>query len=97
MAHHPSGVYREVDWQIVKRHARERWDHRAPDHLEGANLRAMWREATPVDFPSRRPSNYTRYHRQSGMVLVANYGFLDTVIPLVDRPQTTQEYVKQQL
>jgi hypothetical protein len=86
--------YRRVDWQLVRRHARLQWDDRTSD--PGANLRAIWRESTPIDYPAAQNAAYCRYHAGEDVVLVAEYGFLVTVIKLTDRPDHEQQYVREQ-
>lgn len=83
----PAGAYREQDHQIVRReHAQKRWDKRCPDGWEGYPVRMAWREADPV---WEAGGGYARRHDPTGLVLIANYGFLETVAPSrADTPGT---------
>jgi hypothetical protein len=75
----PAGAYRQQDHQIVRRgHAQDRWDERCPPGWEGYGVRAAWREAEPV---WEAGGGYARLHQETGLVLIANYGFLETVAP----------------
>lgn len=75
----PAGAFRQQDHQILRRsHAQERWDTRCPAGWEGYSVRAAWREADPV---WEAGGGYARRHDPTGLVLIANYGFLETVAP----------------
>jgi hypothetical protein len=75
------------DGQLVIQHApyhddpyaQYRWDQRAPPAWEGHNVRAAWREATPLPARlSERADAYERVHGPADMVLVAHLGILRT-------------------
>jgi len=79
------------DGQVVARlvehgdpHIQQRWDERCPDGWEGYNIRAAWREATPM-----KTAGYGsfRLHEETGLILVSQFAFLQTVY----RPETDAE------
>ncbi|GAA3882858.1 hypothetical protein [Haloarcula argentinensis] len=91
------GQYQHQDSQIVRKsHPREMWDQRCDPEWEGANLRAMWREAETVVYAGLEESYY-RYHEASGMMLVARWGMIQTAYRLDTDPRYRQEAVKSQL
>lgn len=80
------GQFRRQDWQVTvrnhpaheKSHSQWRWDQRAPDEWEEYPVDVAWREAEIVDVSE---STYRRYHAESGMLLVAAFGVLQTCWP----------------
>lgn len=75
--------YTEQDGQVIARmvdddepHIQQRWDERCPDGWEGYNVRAAWREATPIGTAG---AGSFRRHEPTGLVLVSQYAFLQTV------------------
>ncbi|GGM63885.1 hypothetical protein J2752_000500 [Halarchaeum rubridurum] len=90
-------AYRQADAQAIVPHAEQRLRARAHPPYDEDNLRAIWREATPVDYPPAENQTYARYHPGAGVVLLADYGFIRTVIDIQDRPQTTRDYVHNQV
>lgn len=60
-------------------HAQVQWDARAPDEWEGYSVRAAWREAEDRGQVGR--GKYVRFHRESGMLLLAKWGFLTSALP----------------
>lgn len=87
-------AYRQQDGQALfspsadrDPHPEWRWRRRAPDGLEDRHIRAAWREAEPVEWPG---DDYARYHDESGMLLIAELGFIQTVVR-VDDVQTDDE------
>lgn len=91
-----SGHYRYQDGQVVNRdHVQRQWDRRAPPAWRGVSVRAAWREGYPVDPETAGSSDagvYKRYHAASGMLLVAQYGFLQTAVRVgnLERSTTTE-------
>lgn len=66
-------------------HAQHRWRARAPAEFEDMDVRVAWREGVPVDFPQMESErSYARYHQESEMVLIAEFGFIETVVNLFD-------------
>lgn len=86
-------AYRYQDGQVVNRaHVQRQWDHRAPAAWDGYSVRAAWREGYPVDPETGGSSDagvYKRYHAASGMLLVAQFGFLQTAVRVDDLERTT--------
>lgn len=79
----------------VSYHVRVQWQDRGdPDRDD---LRAVWREADPVDYPSARNGAYARYHAPTDTVLLARQGALVTCIELSDRPRDEQRHVRTQV
>lgn len=87
-----SGSYRLQDGQVLdapgpdkRPHAEYRWDERI-----GASewtVRAAWRAGDAIAWPGE---GYARYHHPTDTVIVAAWGFLQTVIraDAADRPAT---------
>lgn len=86
------GQFRDQDGHLLwspgegrDSHAQHRWRARAPDDHEEMDVRVAWREAVPVDFSQMESErSYARYHEESGMVLIAEFGFIVTVVNLFD-------------
>ncbi|MWG34788.1 hypothetical protein [Halomarina oriensis] len=71
--------HRHQDGHIVRSaHPQQQWDARAGREWVGYPVRAAWREAHPVDTSYSSPGSYVRYHAESGMMLLAAYGFIQT-------------------
>lgn len=91
-------AFRQQDGQALfspgqdkRPHPEFRWRRRAPDELEDMNVRAAWREAEPVDWPG---GSYARIHEPSGMLLIAEWGFITTVVRAQDaEKEATREVV----
>lgn len=81
--------------QWVSDHARDRFEDRSDHHQ--TNLRAVWYDAAPVDYPSAREHTYARYHLPTDLILLARWGELVTCIDLNDRPTEEQLHVRQQV
>lgn len=86
MAAQQNGAFRYQDGQVVaparpdlEPHAQFQWDHRCPAGWEGYSVRIAWREAEDLGWLGR--GKYGRRHEPSGMVLVAQWGFLSTAYP----------------
>jgi len=84
-----SDAFRQQDGQILFApgegklpHPEWRWQKRAPEGLEDFNVRAAWREGRPVSWPG--DGGYARLHEETGMLLVADYGCIVTVVRVGD-------------
>jgi len=88
-------THRDSGLQWVSDHAQDRWRDRA--ERPGGNLRAVWHEATAIDYPSAYQDAYARYHHPTNLVLLARWGELVTCIDLDDRPLREQQHVFSQL
>jgi len=102
--HGRGGQYRHQDGQALftpgpncDPHAQWRWESRAPADWDDEAVRAVWAAAVEVDVPWTAGEAYERYHPDSGMVLVAEYGFIQTCYQLSDRPADEQAIVRAQL
>lgn len=95
----PAGAFKQQDGHIVRGvHPLSQWQARAPeDWDEETNLRSIWREARPVDFPPAAGHAYARVHGPSGMVLIAEFGFVQTVVRLEDYGEDVRRHVSRQL
>lgn len=58
-------------------HVQEQWDKRSPDEWTGYSVRAAWREAQSA---WSTQGGYARVHEESGMMLIAEHGVLQTAI-----------------
>ena len=82
----PADAWKQQDGQcICKRdgrvsHIQWQWDHRAPSSWEGYEVRVAWREADVHSKPG--DSTVRRLHRPSGMLLISQWGFLQTAVPV---------------
>jgi hypothetical protein len=75
-------------------HPEYRWPQRAPDGHEEMNLRAAWREGDSIGTDSG--STYGRLHEPSGMLLIAEYGFITTVVRVQEaESEATREIVRE--
>lgn len=90
MAANP-GAWRTQDGVVLAKnkaefdepHPQWRWRIRAPPEWKDLSVRVAWREATPVDPDvAKRAADggVARYHEPSGMVLVARWGVLRTIL-----------------
>lgn len=99
----PAGAYRRQDGHAVftpapgvEPHPQQRLPQRAPEYSR-EDVRVLWGEAEPVDYPDVDNEGYARYHAASDLLLIAEYGFIQTVIELTDRDENIQEYVRRQV
>lgn len=60
-------------------HAQWQFNCRCPPRWRGYPVRAAWRESDEHDRPGR--GTVRRVHRPSGMLLIAEWGFLQTALP----------------
>ena len=90
----PTPRYEEI---VVDEHFPGRWAKRSP--RPKLNAKIAWLEAIPVDYPSAKPpAECARLHEVTEMILLAEpNGRLVTCIPLEDRPQDEQQYVRSQV
>ncbi len=86
-----SGAFRHQDGQVIARmldhgepHVQQRWNQRCPDGWEDYSVRVAWREAEPIGTAG---GGSFRLHEETGLVLVSQYAFLQTVY----RPETDAE------
>ncbi|GAB3669619.1 hypothetical protein [Halopiger thermotolerans] len=81
----------------VDPHFPDRWSKRA--NRPQLDPKVAWLEAIPVDYPSAKPpADCTRFHEVTETLLLAEpNGRLVTCIPLEDRPQDEQRYIREQL
>lgn len=101
---HSDGVYRQQDGQVLQLpgrgkepHPQWRWDIRADSEWEDYPVRVAWREAAAVDLALGGDA-YARYHVESRMLLIAEYGVLRTAEHLFrDCPDARQERVMSQV
>ncbi|ELZ12048.1 hypothetical protein C478_10618 [Natrinema thermotolerans DSM 11552] len=77
-------------------HPRDKWAERSPK--PSLNPRIAWLEAVPIDYPSMSPpAKYARFHEVTELIILANEYRLVTFIPLEDRPQDEQQYIRSQV
>jgi len=82
-----AGAHRHQDGQVVvcppwsddeaDAHVQQQWDDRAPEEWEGHSVRAAWREA---EHAWTAGDSYARRHHESGMLLIACVGILQTAV-----------------
>lgn len=81
----PGGAWKAQDGQCVcKRdgrvsHVQWQFDTRAPSGWCGYSVRAAWREGERIDWPGR--GSIARLHHPSGMLIISEFGFLQTAVP----------------
>jgi len=100
----PAGAYRRQDGHAVftpapgvEPHPQQRLPERAPPEYSREDVRVLWGEAEPVRYPDVDNEGYARYHAGADLLLIAEYGFIQTVIELTDRDENIQEYVRRQV
>jgi hypothetical protein len=86
------GEFRQQDAQVIQAdhdgcdpHPEWRWRERVND--DEWTVRAAWRDGEPVTWPG---DGYARYHDDTGTMLIAEWGIIQTVIHVddVERPAT---------
>jgi len=87
------GAFREQDGQATFRlrsgggrhetdgrsRVQKQWDRRAPEEWRGVPARWAWVVGDSVD--GYGTDSYARYHEESGMLILAKWGFLYTAFP----------------
>jgi len=88
-------AFREQDGQALfapgpgrDPHPEYRWRRRAPREHRDRNIRAVWREAEPVE-TDWEGTTYGRYHDETGMMLLAEFGFITTVVRVAEADRDT--------
>lgn len=81
---HQDGLPVVHDTGCAQSYPQHRWNMRCPDGWEGYPVRVAWREAEPVPIVEVTHKS-RRYHSPSGMLLVADSGFLTTCFPADER------------
>lgn len=90
--------FREQDGHILAHpHAQDQWDRRAPDAFEGFPVRSAWADGVPVTTPKTDATNYCRAHPPSRMLVIARWGFIQTVVPIWQLGERAQEDVWDQV
>jgi hypothetical protein len=81
------GEFRQQDGQIVvapqhgdTAHVEAQWRQRRPAGFEAVTAREAWREGVPVDIRTGE-GGAARLHPPTQMVLVSQFGFLQTAAP----------------
>jgi hypothetical protein len=95
-------AFRRQDGQVVTApapgldsHPQYRWRQRAPAEYRDRNVRSVWREADPLD-AHWSGETYGRIHEPSGMLLIAEWGFITTVVRVAEaESEATQDVVAQ--
>jgi len=100
----PGGSYRHQDGQALfapgpdnDPHPQWRLPQRVPDEWSDEDVRVLWGDATPVDFPLARYDAYSRYHQDTNTVIIADYGFISTVYQLERCEETVRKHVLEQV
>ena len=100
----PAGAYRRQDGHAVftpapgvEPHPQQRLPERATPEYSREDVRVLWGEAEPVDYPDVDNEGYARYHAASDLLLIAEVGFIQTVIELTGRAENIQECVRRQV
>lgn len=95
----PGGAYREQDGVVVAKrhrgvtdsHAQYQWNSRVPDQQwEGYPVRTAWREAVPRPDHGAGEGAVARHHLPADMVLIAEYGILQTAYRAPESVATEQ-------
>lgn len=93
----PGHDYRQQDGQVLwapgpgrPPHPEYQWRRRAPEEWEDLSVRVAWREGDPIDWAG---NTYARIHEPSGMLLIAEYGCIQTVIQTQDLEKESQREI----
>lgn len=99
-----AGAYRHQDGQALftvqpqsDPHAQWRLPQRVPDDWADEDVRVLWADAVPVDFPPASDEAYARYHQETDTVVLAEFGFLTTIYQLKRCDDPVKTYVRQQV
>lgn len=77
-------------------HPQTRLSQRVDDRSD-EDVRVIWAEAQPVAYSGAGAEAYARYHDDTDLVLIAEFGFIVTVLELDNEPDDVQQNVRQQV
>lgn len=99
-----AGAYRHQDGQALfavqpesEPHAQWRLPQRVPEEWADEDVRVLWADAVPVDFPLASAEAYTRYHQETNTVIIATYGFISTIYQLERCSGSVRSHVRRQV
>lgn len=100
----PAGAYRRQDGHAVfsthpdsEPHPQWRLPQRADGRYSQEDVRVLWGEAVPIDYPHAHNEAYARYHEATELVLIAEYGFIVTLLELSRAPDEVEKSVRRQV
>lgn len=100
----PVGAYQHQDGQALfmsqpesDPHPQQRLPQRVPKEWADEDVRVLWADAVPVDFPPAWNEAYTRYHSETETVIIAEFGFLVTIYQLERCNEAIRNYVLRQV
>jgi hypothetical protein len=92
-------AFRRQDTQVLASpargldpHVEDRWDERAPEEYADWPVEMVWREADHIGGDGGE--SYCRYHEPSGMLLYAEYGFINTCVRVAEAENEAPEIVE---